>query len=100
MLYQGTGETIRERCRTAELLWPTSRVLAGVCWAWNSDRQCYETFQYTRDSRRDDVRQWNAGNPLSSLLRAVREDERLDDPVIRLLALYITAEYLIGALEK
>ncbi len=84
----------RDRCPSAALIWPASRVLCGVHWDWNHEHQCYETYRYTRDAQIIDNRVWTAGCALSSFLRAVREDDRLSEPLIRLLALYVTMEYL------
>jgi hypothetical protein len=94
------GDNRVSKCRTAELLWSSSRVINGVSWNWLAEERCYQTHQWTRDNFYKDVRNWPAATPLASLLRAVREDERLDDPLIRIIALHIACEYTEALLAE
>lgn len=87
------------RCESATLLWTASRVLCDTHWRWNDEDRCYETHEFDRANFYKDLRQWPAATPLASLLRAVREDERLADLNVKLIALDIASEYLAGLLE-
>lgn len=88
-------------CRTVETFWTYSRVNCDVHWNWDDSEECYQTHRWTNDARRRDVRSWPAETALSSFLAAIRGDDRLaGDPMIRLLAFYITVEYLAFALER
>lgn len=82
---------------SAGLFWTASRVLCDVHWRWADG--CYQTHQMTRDAQIKDLRKWPADNALSSLMRAVREDDRISgEPLLRLLGLYIAIEYTTALL--
>lgn len=81
-------------CPSSSLVWSASRIICGVHWDWDASSQCYKTYTVTRDAFYKDIREWPAANALSSLLRAVREDDRLADPIIRLLGFYVALEYV------
>lgn len=91
---------ITDNCDTAALLWQASRILCGVSWRFDREKNCYQTHQWTRDCFYLDIRDWPADTALSSLLRALREDERLADPVIKLLGLYIAFEYVTALMAE
>lgn len=96
----GEADNRVKDCASASLLWPASRVLCDVHWRWNAEERCYETHRWTRDNFYRDLVQWPAPTALASLLRAVREDERLADLSIKLIALDIACEYVAGLMEK
>lgn len=97
---KGGNARILDACPSAALLWPATRILCDLHWRYDPDSGCYQTHRWTRDAHYDDVRSWPADTALSSLLRAVREDERMaGDPLIRQIALYITLEYVTALLE-
>lgn len=94
------SQRVTDRCPSASLLWTASRILCDVHWRWSAEKGCYQTHEWTRDAFQKDVRDWPARTALSSLLRALREDERLADPMLRLLGLYITAEYMTALIAE
>lgn len=97
---QSGGGWVTDNCPSASILWPASRVLCGVIWEWDTTEKCYVTYQWSRADFRKDVRQWPAATALSSILRALREDDRLaGEPVLRWLALDIAIEYVSGRVE-
>lgn len=91
---------ITDNCPTAPLLWAASRIFNGVSWRYDREKGCYQTHQWSRDAFYSDVRDWPADTALSSLLRAVREDERLADPIIQWLGLYIAFEYVTALMAE
>ena len=94
------SQRVTDRCPSASLLWTASRILCDVHWRWNAEKGCYQTHEWTRDAFQKDVRDWPARTALSSLMRAVREDERLADPMIRLIGTYITVEYVTALMAE
>lgn len=97
-----SNDRLLSSCPSATLLWTASRVNHDVHWRWDDEQKCYQTHRWTTDARLKDVRSWPAdGIALSSFLAAVRGDPRLaGDPLIRMIAFYMTTEYLIAALER
>lgn len=88
-------------CPTVSTFWTYSRINCNVHWRWDDSAECYQTHRWTSDARYQDVRSWPAETGLSSFLAAVRGDDRLaGDPMIRLLAFYITLEYLHNAVAR
>lgn len=86
-------------CPSATLFFHASRVLADVHWDWKDSAECYETHRWTKDGWKIDTRPWPGDTALASFLAGVRGDDRLaGDPLFRLLALYITVEYLTALL--
>ncbi len=88
-------------CPTVSTFWTYSRINCNVHWKWDDSEECYQTHRWTNDARYHDVRSWPGDTGLSSFLAAVRGDDRLaGDPMIRLLAFYITLEYLHNLAAK
>lgn len=86
-------------CPSAMLLFHVCRVNHNLFWDWDREQECYITHRWTRDGFRSEAEAWPAPTALSSLLRATREDPRMaGDPLINMLAFYITVEYLSGLL--
>ena len=96
------NDRLLSSCKTASVFWHHSRIECDVHWRWDDEQKCYQTHRWTSDARYKDVRSWPAGGiALSSFLAAVRGDDRLaGDPMIRLMAFYMTLEYLTAALER
>ena len=95
------AKRLSSKCPTSTILWTASRVLCDVHWLWDEELRCYKTHQFTRDNKYHDLRAWPADNPLSSLRRAIHEDDRLaGDPTIRLLLLHISMEYVRALVEE
>lgn len=90
---------IRE-CPSAPLLWAATRIQCNTHWRWDDDGNCYQTHGWTRAAHYADVRSWPAATALSSFLRAIREDDRMADPVVRHIAFYVTVEYLAALVEE
>lgn len=90
----GGNKRLWDQCPTASLIWTASRILCDVHWVWDSEKRLYKTHQWDRQAFYKDVREWPAPNALSSLLCALREDERLNDPIMRMLGLYVALEYV------
>lgn len=87
-------------CPTVAVLWPYCRINFNVHWRWDDSEECYQTHRWTSDARYIDVRSWPADTALSSFLRAVREDDRMaGDPMLRMMAFYITLEYLRNTVD-
>ncbi len=88
-------------CPSVGLLWPATRINHNLHWRWDDSENCYQTHRWTNDARYADVRSWPAETALSSLLRAVREDDRMaGDPLIRMIAFYVTVEYLTNLVDR
>lgn len=96
-----SNDRLLSSCPTAPTFWQHSRIECDVHWRWDDEQKCYQTHRWTNDARLRDVRSWPAdGIALSSFLAAVRGDDRLADPLIKIMAFYMTLEYLTAALER
>lgn len=95
MSLHGYSHRLADKCPSATLLWTATRILCDIHWRWNDEARCFQTHEWTRDSFYKDVRDWPADNALSSLLRALREDDRLaGEPMLRFIGLQIAIEYV------
>lgn len=85
---------------SASMFFAACRIVCNVHWRWDDDRKLYQTHRWSGDARYTDVRDWPGETALSSLLAAVRGDDRMaGDPLLRLMAGYITLEYLTSLME-
>lgn len=86
-------------CPSAALLFTACRINHNLFWDWDAEQECYITHRWAKDGFRTEQMAWTGPTALSSMLTAVREDPRMaDDPLIRMIAFYITVEYLTGLL--
>jgi hypothetical protein len=93
-------KTTLDSCPSAPLLWHATRS-SNVHWRWDDEGNCFQTHGWTRDTRYQDVRSWPAASVLSSVLRAIREDDRIcRDPLIRLIGVQLAVEYLTVTVQN